>query len=65
MRSGVSVLVSRRSWQRLVDEKGETMSKAQKHVFYDYVADMEAKYGDGRSNRCAGYVRHLPKKGRV
>src|SRR5207248_3702077 len=28
-----------------------TMNKAQKHVYYDYVADMEAKYGDGRSNR--------------
>ena len=27
------------------------MNKAKKHVFYDYVADMEAKYGDGRSNR--------------
>ncbi len=27
------------------------MKKAQKHVYYDYVADMEAKYGDGRSNR--------------
>ena len=27
------------------------MKKTQKHVFYDYVADMEAKYGDGRSNR--------------
>ena len=27
------------------------MNKAKKHVYYDYVADMEAKYGDGRSNR--------------
>ena len=27
------------------------MNKAKKHVYYDYVADMEAKDGDGRSNR--------------
>ena len=27
------------------------MNKAKKHVYYDYVADMEAKYGDGKSNR--------------
>jgi hypothetical protein len=27
------------------------MNKAKKHVYYDYVADMEAKYSDGRSNR--------------
>src|SRR3989475_13086463 len=27
------------------------MNKAKKHVYYDYIADMEAKYNDGRSNR--------------
>ncbi len=27
------------------------MKKAQKPVYYGYVADMEAKYGDGKSNR--------------
>src|SRR5437588_5286026 len=27
------------------------MKKTQKPVYYGYVADMEAKYGDGRSNR--------------
>lgn len=27
------------------------MNKAKKHVYYDYIADMEATYGDGRSNR--------------
>jgi hypothetical protein len=25
--------------------------KTQKPIYYGYVADMEAKYGDGRSNR--------------
>jgi hypothetical protein len=27
------------------------MNKAKKPVYYGYVADMEATYGDGRSNR--------------
>jgi hypothetical protein len=35
----------------LSQRKGETISMAKKHVYYSYVDDMEAKYGDGRSNR--------------